>query len=205
MENIKIKILGNEIELVRLTLRGWTGLEGLKQLMDDAISNKDTGKYFSFLVQFIEMASVPFSVDWNLVPWYEVLGAYSSAITINSPSIEFPVLRNPDTREKKQPWEYDGRSWYFWLNLFAKHYGWDEKTIGELDIDTAIGLYQETLIDEQFHKEWEWGINEIAYSYNTSTKKSEFKALPRPRWMLPLIPRQLPRIKMRKDMMPVGN
>ena len=74
-----------------------------------------------------------------------------------------------------------------------------------LDIDTAIGLYQEISIDDQFEKEWEWSLSEIAFPYNQSTKKQEYKPLERPEWMLPISPKQLPTMKMRKDMMPVGN
>jgi hypothetical protein len=120
--------------------------------------------------------------------------------------LNFPILTS-QTKENdnKLPWEYDGRGWYFWLNLFAKSYGWDEKTIGELDIDTAIGLYQETQIDEQLDREWEWGMSEIAYPYNDRTKKSEFRQLPRPDWMMPMAPKHVPVVKIRKDMIPVGN
>lgn len=208
MENIKIKILGKDISPTRLRLKGWTELESVRKLMDDAISQKDFDKYFRAIVQFTEMASIPSNekIDWDKVPWFELLELYSEAVKINSPSIEFPILTSPDEKkEKKLPWEYDGRSWYFWFNLFASRYGWNENVIENLDIDSAIGLYQEILIEQQFEKEWEWGLSEMAFPYNKSTKKQEFKALARPKWMLPLAPEFLPVIKIRKDMMPVGN
>jgi hypothetical protein len=91
------------------------------------------------------------------------------------------------------------------LNLFAKHYGWDEESIGAMDIDSALGLYQELLMDEQFEHEWQWSLSEIAFPYNSATKKQEYKPLQRPEWMLPLSPTQLPVIKIRKDMLPMGN
>ena len=201
-----VKILGKSITLQRLPLRGWAKLEEIKKAIDDAISTKDSNNYFLALVQFIEMASsTPPKIEWDKLPWFEFLSVYSDAIRINTPSLQFPVLVGEKGETKKQPWEYEGRSWYFWLNLFAKNYGWNEEVIGEMDIDTAIGLYQEILIDGQFEKEWQYSITEIAYEYQEHSKKSVYKPLDRPEWMLPLAPTQLPIVKMRKDMMPMGN
>lgn len=205
MESKKIKILGKEISLHRLPLKGWTGLESVKVKMDDAISAKDFDAYFSYTVQFIEMASSSVSIDWNKVPWYETAQAYSEAARLNSPSIDFPILHGDRVDNKKAPWEYEGRSWFFWLNLFASNYGWNADTVSELDIDTAIGLYQEISLNDQLDKEFTYGLSEIAFPYNTSTKKQEFRPMERPDWMKPLIPKQLPVIKMRKDMLPMGN
>ena len=204
---VVITILDNPVTLRRLSLRGWSGLENLKKEMDDAISKKDFDTYFVSTIQFIEMALSPSEkIEWSEVSWWEFLEIYSKTVELNKPTILFPILDVTQKKEgKKMPWEYDGRSWYFWLNLFADRYGWNETTIGELDIDTAIGLYQEIELNSQLEKEWSWGLSEIAYQYNSSTKKSEYKPLDRPEWMLPISPKQLPVIRMRKDMMPMGN
>ena len=200
-----VKIMGKSITITRLSLKGWTSLEIVKKAMDEAISNTDFDSYFLSIIRFIEIASPSSKIKWTEVPWQEFLSIYSEAVDLNSPSLPFPLLISRKKAEEKQlPWEYEGRSWYFWLNLFASNYGWDETTIGNLDIDTAIGLYQEILIDEQLQKEWQWGLSEIAFPYNQSTKKQEYKPLDRPEWMLPLAPKELPVIRMRKDMLPVG-
>lgn len=204
---ITIEIGGKRVGFRRLLLRGWAKLEEVKTAMDDAITNKDFASYFTSSVQFVEMAlSKPTKTDWNALPWYEFLNVYSSVVSLNLPSIEFPLLiSNKKKEEKKLPWEYTGRAWFFWLNLFAHNYGWSEEVIENMDIDSALGLYQELLMDEQFEREWQWGLSEIAFPYNSATKKQEYKPLQRPEWMLPLAPTQLPVIKIRKDMMPMGN
>jgi hypothetical protein len=177
--------------------------------MEDAISNKDTFAYYELCVQFIEMALFPLyrfhrKLDWNKVAWNEVIEVFSIVSQINSPQLDFPILVESKKRQEKLPWEYKGRDWYFWLNLFATSYGWDSDTVSILDIDTAIGLYQELQIDSQLDREWWWGLSEISYPYNSSTKKSEFKALERPDWMKPIA--QAPKkVKIHKDMMPLGN
>jgi len=203
----QIKIQNKEVTLNRLTLRGWAGLEGLKGEMDSATSKGDFEGIFGAMVKFIEMVISPseHGVDWGELPWYDFVTVYSMAVRTNSPTMEFPILRASGGDEKKMPWEYDGRAWYFWLNLFASAYGWNSDTVSMLDIDDAIALYQEIEIERQLGREWEWGLSEIAYPYNKSTKKSEYKALPRPNWMLPIVPKQLPVVKMKKSFLPVGN
>lgn len=206
MDNNKIKILGKSFTVTRLDLKGWTELNELQERMEDAISNKDTFAYSELCVKFIEMALFPLKekIDWSLVPWNETLEIFSTVAKENSPKIKFPILLESKKNKEKLPWEYRGREWYFWLNLFAHAYGWASDTVSHLDIDTAIGLYQETQIDSQLEKEFQWGMSEIAYPYNSSTKKSQYKPLERPDWMKP-IAQEPKKIKIRKDMMPVGN
>jgi len=201
-----ISVLGKSLKIQRLLLKKRAKLDELGQSMGDAVSKGDFDKYYLLLVQFVETALTQDKVDWNKVPWQEFLVAYSEVVKLNAPTLEFPILvSSKKKQDKKLPWEYDGRAWYFWLNLFASNYGWDEKKIENMDIDTALGLYQEILMDEQFAKEWTWQLSEISYPYNQSSKKQEFKPLERPEWMLPLAPTHLPVIRMRKDMMPMGN
>lgn len=203
----KIKIQDKELEVVTLRLRKWTELEGLKKELDAAISKRDYTKVFDNMSTFIEMAvsPSPTGINWREVPWYEFLGIYSNAVKANIPKKEFPVMRGSNTDTKKLPWEYDGRSWYFWFNLFAKNYGWSESTIADLEVETAIGLYQEISIDEQLQREWEYSLSEIAYPYDSTTKKSSYKPLKRPQWMLPMVPKELPVVRMHKSHLPVGN
>lgn len=206
MADHKINILGKEYSLVRLKLKEWTQLEPLKKQLEVAISEKDHQATFDVMVKVVEMAILPSGeVQWETLPWYDFLTVYSLTLQINAPTIQFPILNSKQRDEKKLPWEYEGRSWYFWLNLFAKNYGWKEEEIASLDVDTAIGAYQEISIDEQLQKEWEWGLSEVTYSYDKSTKKSKHTPLQRPAWMNPIIPKQLPVVRMKKSHLPVGN
>jgi hypothetical protein len=200
-----VTIGGKTISVSRLRLRGWAELENLKGQMDEAISRRDFTDYFRLQVEFIEMALSPTDIVWEEVPWYEVVMAFNEVVKTNTVSRRFPILEGNGKESKKQPWEYEGRSWYFWSNLFAKNYGWDLETIANMEVEDALGLYQELSIDDQFEKEWQYGLTEIAYPYNSSTKKSEFKPLERPKWMLPIAPKEPIKIKMRKDIMPMGN
>jgi len=206
MNDVKINIQNKTITLTRLKLRGWSRLESLKKDMDDAISKDDYDTYFDKMVEFVEMASSTSEpIDWKSVAWFDFLAIYNMAIQSNVPTIEFPIFRAKQEEQKELPWEYDGRSWFFWLNLFSRNYGWSIEQIENLDIDEAIGLYQEIEIDNQMKKEWEWGLTEISYEYNPTTKMSTLRPLPRPEWMKPIAPQVMPKVKMRREHLPVGN
>jgi len=206
MKSEEIKILDKIVTLSRLPLRGWARLEGIKRKLDEALEVKSIDTYFDGLVAFIEEVSHGSGVDWETVPWLEFLDVYNRAIVLNSPNLKFPMLEGASEGDKSLPWEYDGRSWYFWYNLFAKNYGWTEDVVGAMDIDDAIGLYQEILIDQQLDHEWEWGLTEIAYPYDSNTKKSKFSPLPRPNWMKPnVVPKVLPVVRMKASHLPMGN
>lgn len=201
-----IKINNVDVEIKRLKLKEWTRLEPLKKLIDEATSKKDYAGIAKAMQKVIELASITSSsVEWATLPWWDFLTVYNEVIHANTPTLEFPILRGSITKDKKMPWEYDGREWYFWLNLFAKHYGWNLETIENLEVDDAIGAYQEISIDDQMDKEWEWGLSEMAYAYDKSTKKSRFVPLQRPVWMAPIVPKELPVVKMKKSFLPVGN
>ena len=200
----KLTINDIEFEPKRTTLREWVQLDEVRLAMDDAISAKDPEKFYSLAVEFIGIASFPSKIEWDTVSWVEFLTAYFSCIEINKPTIKFPILENAKEKNEKPPWEYPGRSWYFWLGLFASNYGWNEQIIGGLDIDTAIGLYQELTINDQLEKEFTYSLSELAYPYNEKTKESNYKPMERPEWMKPIVQQPKP-IRMKRSLLPMGN
>ena len=142
------------------------------------------------------------SVEYQETVWYQTVKDYESALQANFPVHSFALLKSREKREK-MPWEYEGRTWYYWLHVFSKNYGWPEEQIAKLDIDTAIGLLQEILISGQTEHEWQWSLTEIAYPYNSATKKSVFHELPRPDWMKKIVPKPQ-KMKISKDLLPQG-
>jgi len=204
MTNKEVIIGRTKITFKRLNLKEWTILEENKVVMQEAVEKKDFHGVFDTVSSCISTASDA-TLDWENQPWFEMLEAYGEALAINSPTKKFPILTSTDEiKEKKLPWEYPGRIWYFWLHLLSNNYGWAKEQIEILDIDDAIGLYQEILIDQQLGREWEWLGYEAAFPYNTSTKKSTFKPLTRPMWMAGITAKPKT-MKMLKILIPVGN
>lgn len=196
----------NKTIFERKSLREWIQLEEARSKIRDMFKTKDAVKISDALFEYLQLASSLGMVkEWDKLDSITLFGLYLEAYSLNSPKKEFPILKaHIENKDKHPDWEYPGRQWYFWLNLFSKNYSWSIEYISKLDIDDAIGLYQEVEIDKQLEKEWEWSRSEIAFVYDKNSKSSHFQPLPRPQWMLPIAPK--PRIvRIRKDMLPIGN
>lgn len=187
----------------RLTLRGWASLDDLRRSIDKSAKEENWSAIPDLIFRTIELCVDNFDRESF---WMDAAQLYDESIKANEPTKQFPILTTKD-KSKPLPWEYEGRSWFFWLHTLAKNYGWGAEEIGKLDLDDAIGLYQETLIDDQLDKEWDYGLSEIAYPYNSSTKKSVFKPMERPSWMKPIAPKNTPvrKTKIPVASMPIGN
>lgn len=195
----------NKIEFERKSLRKWIELEEARSKIKDVFKTKNATRAAVSIFAYIQLAQTG-QEDYELDKLYapNVFTLFLEAFTINSPRMNFPILKSAADKNEKLPWEYEGRSWYFWLNLLSEKYGWNMDYISLLDIDDAIGLYQEIEIDRQLQKEWEWGLSEIAYQYDKASKSSKFHPLSRPSWMMPIAPK--PKIiKIKRDFLPVGN
>lgn len=105
--------------------------------------------------------------------------------------------------KEEEPWDYEGRTWHFYSHLLAKHYGWTLEYISQLHPSDALAKIQEILTDEQLEREFQHSLSDVAYPYNSQTKKSEFHPLSRPFWMRPKI-KETPKIKIPAIYMPIG-
>lgn len=190
----------------RLKLKEWAKMESLMRTIKEYVKRGGYEPVGDIIIKIINMCGV--SVRHKRIPWYETVAIFSQTQLINKPTVEIPMLK---TKEKGQqpPWDYPERDWAWWVNLFASKYGWKEDDIAELDVDDALMLYQEIQVDDQLEKEWLYGLSELAYEYVPSTKKSKFRPLPRPDWMLVTKenykPKEPKKVKIRRDMLPIGN
>lgn len=195
----------NKIVFERKSLFQWIKLEEARSKIKEDFKSKDARKVSASIFGYVQLASKDGEIrDWDKLDTATSLSLYAEATAVNAPTKDFPVLKASVETKEPPPWEYPGRAWYFWFNMLSKNYGWDKDYISALDPDDAIGLYQEIEIEHQLEREWQWGLTEIAYPYDPHTKTSKFKPLTRPNWMLPIAPK--PKIvRIRKDMLPVGN
>lgn len=190
----------------RLPLKDWAKLEDVRRKID---SESEWGRWQSIpdlIVDSIKICTQD-RVDYSKVFWMDTIEIYNKSMQTNSPTKPLPILSSKE-KGKPLPWEYEGRTWYFWLNLFAAHYGWNSDRVAVLDIDDAIALYQEIVTDEQMSQEWEWGLSDISQEYIPSLKKSKFRVLPRPSWMLPAassVKKPEKSVKILASMLPQGN
>lgn len=189
----------------RLQLKDWAKLEDVRRKIDHEAEWGRWQSISDLIIDSIKICTKD-KVDYSKVFWMDAVEIYTESMQINSPTKPLPILSAKE-KGKPLPWEYDGRTWYFWLNMFAANYGWDSERVSVLDIDDAIALYQEIVIDQQMSQEWEWGLSEVSYEYIPSLKKSKFRPLPRPSWMLTTASSERKpekKVKILKSMLPQG-
>lgn len=173
--------------VTRPKLREWLSIEKIRTKAIESAEKRDS-KFVDHLLSYLSaLLHIPISNIENK-PWYEVVEGYYLSSIECSPKLDLSIISS--SRKPKDapdampdPWEYDERTWYSWCNMLSKAYGWNIQYNAELDVDDAIALIQEISLEDQFEKEWEWSLTEVAYEYNKSTKKSKLRTLPRPDWM----------------------
>ena len=169
-------------KIQRYRLRQWLELEEIHTQVQQAVDVQDVEKLADGLIAYISTAV---GKRWlEHLPWQLVVSLYAQIVSANLPDQKFPLLRAKG-KDEKVSWDYLGRSWYAWLHIFAKEYGWSREYIATLDIDETLALFQEILVQDQLEKEFAWGMSEIAYAYDPNTKSSKFNQLERPVWMRP--------------------
>ncbi len=189
--------------VTRKKLREWLILE---EIRSKVINAADVGDELGFADSIFSYLSAAFDIpveQLENLPWYEIAEAYIEIYSINLPEYDFAIFKGKSVGEKA-PWDYDGRSWYIWLHLLAKNYGYPVEYIEEMDIDDAIGLSQESLVGDQLDMEKRWVMAEIAYSTDPTTKKTKFNPLSRPDWMEEDRRKEVEIMKIPKAFIPVG-
>ena len=135
--------------------------------------------------------------------WDLSLLLFSLASNKSSPTIGLPLLKPSKQKEKKEAWDYEGRGYALYIHLIARAYGWTEKEVCNLKIDTALALVQEIITDEQLDREFLWGMSEKSYSYNAKTKVGKAIPLDRPYFMKEEVKPPV-KTKILKSMLPQG-
>jgi hypothetical protein len=194
-----IQLDGREIEYSRPPLKLWLMLEDAKETINKAVKGTSRDAIASSICSYLSIALSVSIEELQSLPWYEVAAAYVEVQTANYPQYEFPFL-NANVDDRRETWDYEGRTWFIWAHIFAKAFGWKLEYIAELDVDDAIALAQEIAVDNQLEKEFEWMISEVPHQI-----EGGFKPLQRPRWMLfSPKPPEIKKVKIRKEFMPVG-
>ena len=203
--NQNIKIGNKKYAIHRATLKKWLELEDIRLGIKKATDSKD--KHVSELIYtFLSVAFGIPDINWDTLTWIRVAEIYTKIITLNLPKYNFPILNIDSSDGGKVAWDYEGRTWYLWSHMVMSKYGWHLDYVANLDIDDALALIQEILIEEQTAKEWEWSLSEIAYPYNENSKSNKFVPLERPKWMrVEQKIEPVKKVKILRKHMPIGN
>jgi hypothetical protein len=180
-----------------LGFRKWLDLENHKKLIAEAVEGSD------FPDRVFDYLSTAFGdKKWEKKPWKTPVSSMADGFQKFNPK-DLPILHPPKSEEKSDT-EYDGQTWNRMSHLMANAYGWTLEYIGELDVNDALGHIQEILTSEYLEQEFYHSHSEISYIYDKNTKKSNYKALPKPYWLRPTYDKPIKNIKIKKSWLPVG-
>lgn len=180
-------------------LKKWLELESYK---DKIIKATDGGDLPKVLLKYLSVALGVSDKYFYRADWVLLVKVFYLTLE-KSPKVDLPITSPTTETSKDDEWSYDGRIWHLYSHMLAKSYGWDLEYISCLHVDEALAKIQEIVVDDQLEKEFYYGLSEIAYSYDSRSKTSKFKPLPRPHWMRPKA-KPIKKFLIPKDMLPVG-
>lgn len=190
-------LFGQTRPLSRPTFRKWIDLEASKQSIAKATEGVE------FPDRVLDYLSVAFGKTPKEGYWKDTVALFTDALQKTYIEINVPMIKNPPKEGKEPDWNYEGRTWNHLSHVLAKAYGWTLEYIASLDVVEAFGHIQEIFTDRHLEQEFAYSLSEIAYPYNKSTKKNEFKPMSRPYWMRPAS-KPVKKIKIKRSMLPVG-
>lgn len=202
LSRVKFKLSLRKVK--RYKLEKWLELSDIQTQIQEAADTKNLNGVYENLMDYMSAA-----IGWcpNLT-WLDFYLLYAEIVSVNNIDDKYPILNSPSKKSEKKPWEYLGRSKYFWIHTLSGAFGWSIEYVLNLDINDAIPLLQEIEIDDQLEREFLWNTSEIAYSYDEGTKTSKHNPLERPPWMIenPIGEyMQRKRTKPPQHLMPLGN
>lgn len=202
-----IALGGREWKISRARLGGFLRLQQARESLNQGIEEADNGQIVEGIFEFLRVAIPDLEAhEFNQAPWFDVFFAYSQVEDINRlpHGAEFAILKFPSEGGRDVPWDNPLRAIILWIHLIATTYSWSKDEIENLWPEEAIAYVQEIMADQQEDREFAHMLSEVAYSYNKTTKKSQYKPLSRPLWMIMQRPESAI-TKMRRDFVPIGN
>lgn len=198
-------VLGRWVPRARFGLHLQLGR--LAERAQAAYGNDDPGGYFRAIAEYLHLCGVS---PWRFRLWrfgwryrgQELRAAFETLIELNKLRWALPFMEPGGDKQLPAPYDYTGRYWAWLVDRLASRYGWQPGVIFDLWPEEAMSYLQEVIIAGYVEADWNRSLSEVAYEYDPQTKKSYFKPLPRPGWMIPQQPER--KIRVRRAVMPYG-
>jgi len=206
-KEINVSLGGLSWTIKRGRLGTYLALQKANAAITGACRDRSNGEVAGGLFYFLKIVIADFDRGhFNQCPWYEIIKAYQEVNELNKfeDKDKFALFRVGDPSPSKPvAWDHDERAIILWIHLIADAYKWSKAEIENLWPEEAAALLQEILADDQERREFSYSLSEMAYHYDNNTKKSKFRPLPRPLWMVGGTDKKLHKIK--KSLLPIGN
>lgn len=194
VEPLKLQVGSKTLLVERPHLKKWLQLEQIRSENTDRIK-----AIITYLSVFLGVSED----EIDALTWIDTLTLYQKVMEYTRPSLKLPYLENPDKKSDDNPFNYPQRLWYSFAHLLASNYHWTLELIADLEVDDALAMVQEILIDMQLKREWEHSLSQLAYYADQQGAPIRFHPLPRPAWMM--VEQKIRLVRMPKSALPVGN
>lgn len=214
-ESAEVHIGESVYKIARSRLGTYIDLANVLEVLIEAVPIGDNSAITDCLFEYLNLA-IP-NLDrgsFESAPWYEIIFAYSIIQEINAipQADQYAILNVPSgSKVDEVPWHYPGRNYIVWKHMIAKAYGWTLDFIDALWPEDAVKFLMEITADDMEEMEFLHQLSEISYEYDKATKKSHYRPLRRPMWMLSGNERTQSEKKkrilttLRQDALPIGN
>lgn len=206
--SVIVTLGGREWEISRARLGGFLRLQQARESINRGVEEAANGWIVDGIFEFLRVSIPDLEASkFYTSPWHDVFYAYSQIEELNRlpHGAEFAILKFPTkTSHRSVPWDNPLRAVIIWIHLIAKNYSWSRSEIEHMWPEEAIAFVQEIMADEQMDREFVHMLSAVAYEYNKTTKKSQYRPLARPMWMVMQSVDDVITM-LRKDFLPVGN
>jgi len=189
VERVEFSLGGNDHEIERSRLGKHLTLNKVRECLVKAVEEGDGGAIADSLFEYL--ATPTPNLDrrtYESAPWFEIIMAFSAVQDLNTIPLadQYAILQQYEDDKKSDavPWDYPGRGGVVWRHLLASSYGWSIEEIDNLWPEQAVELLMEIFSDDADDREFAYRLSEVAYEFDKATKKSRYRPLKRPPWMV---------------------
>jgi len=210
-----VSLGGDVYTIERSRLGKYLELLTQRDRLDEAVEEGEAPNIASGLYEYLRISLPDLDREtFESAPWFEVIQMFADIADINLiPHADQYAIISVDGGDESDdvPWDYPGRGGIVWKHLLADAYHWPLNEIDHLWPEQAVRFLMEIISDDVTDKEFFHRLSELAYEYNQSTKKSSYRPLRRPLWMVEgsEVSKEEKKksliTKIRRDFLPVGN
>jgi hypothetical protein len=132
----------------------------------------------------------------------EVLRAFGQLRALNAWQWQLAFMKDKGPKGAPEPYDYEGRNWAWVVHKLASRYGWSRDEVFNLYPEEAAAYLQEILISETLEAEERYSLSELAYQYDSVSKRSNYVPYRKPGWMYST---ELPKpVRVHKAALPYG-
>lgn len=175
-QSVTVSLAGQLLTIERARLGLHLKLGRLSDEFDNAPGSPE-------MAEAIESYFEALGLDISEAKPAEILRAFAVLREANRWQFALAFMGETEAKGQPEPYDFEGRNWAWTVHKLASRYGWTRDYIFSLYPEEAAVYLQEILISETLEAEERYRLSELAYQYDSVTKKSHYVPYRKPAWM----------------------